>query len=299
MKDEHFPLVSIAVVTYNQKKYLYECIESILRQDYPNIEIIVADDGSIDGTQGMLQDYKSKYPYKFILKLADKNQGITANSNAAHFSCSGKYIAWIGGDDVMLPNKISKQVQYMEDHPNCTICYHQHEAFDDESGDIKYLSFKKYKKRQGDVKVAIKYGTFNGALASMVRRDKAPANGFNNLIPVASDWLYWVDSLANGGRIEYIDDILARYRKHASNVTNRHSTMGQNVIDHLNSCNIIIAKYPVYFREASYRYGRVLMENRDHLPYLPTLWFAFKVTYSMKAMFGIIVFLATLGSIKI
>ena len=107
--ESNMPLVSVAIITYNQKEYLRECIESILEQDYDNIEIVVSDDCSTDGTQEMLKEYDRKYPNKFVLKLSDKNQGITQNSNLAHFACSGKYIAWMGGDDLMLPEKIKKK----------------------------------------------------------------------------------------------------------------------------------------------------------------------------------------------
>ncbi len=88
-------LVSVAIITYNQKEYLNMCIESVLAQDYENIEIVVADDGSTDGIQEMLKVYKEKYPDKFILVLADKNKGITKNTNLVHFACKGKYIAWM------------------------------------------------------------------------------------------------------------------------------------------------------------------------------------------------------------
>ena len=103
MKNNDSPLVSVAVITYNQKSYLRDCVESILAQDYPNIEIVVADDCSTDGTQDMLHEYKKNHPGMFVLKFVEKNQGITPNSNLAYFSCTGRYIAWIGGDDLMLP----------------------------------------------------------------------------------------------------------------------------------------------------------------------------------------------------
>ena len=157
------PLVNIAIITYNQKEFLRECIESCLNQDYKNIQIVVADDCSTDGTKEMLLDYEKKYPDKFILCLSESNRGITANSNSAHFACTGKYIAWMGGDDLMLPTKLSKQVAYMEKNPECTICYHDLDVFQSETDETLYLFSEKSKPRQGDVRVAIKYGTFNGA----------------------------------------------------------------------------------------------------------------------------------------
>ncbi|MDA3875882.1 MAG: glycosyltransferase family 2 protein, partial [Halothiobacillus sp.] len=187
MSEENLPLVNVAVITYNQKEFLRECIESILMQDYSNLEIVIADDGSTDGTQDMLREYEQKYPDKFVLKLAEKNRGITANSNAAHFACTGKYIAWMGGDDLMLPQKISKQVAYMEANPDCTICYHDLEVFDSESNKILHYFSKRNKPHQGDVRTSIKYGAFNGACSVMVRAEKTPVRGFNLLLPVASD----------------------------------------------------------------------------------------------------------------
>mgnify|MGYP000507135859 CR=1 FL=1 len=96
-------------------------------------KIVIADDCSIDGTQEMLSEYVLKYPNKFILKLSNINQGITKNSNLAHFACTGKYIAWMGGDDLMFQGKIRKQVNYMEKNPECRICYHNLDVFQSET----------------------------------------------------------------------------------------------------------------------------------------------------------------------
>ncbi len=91
------PLVSVAVVTYNQKDFLRECVESVLAQDYSNFEIVVADDGSKDGTQEMLLDYESRIKGKFVLRLSPSNRGITSNQNLALSACSGKYISCMAG----------------------------------------------------------------------------------------------------------------------------------------------------------------------------------------------------------
>ena len=91
MSKKH-PLVSIAIITYNQKEFLRECIDSILIQDYSNFEIVVADDCSSDGTQELLKTYKNKHPNKFVLELAKKNLGITQNSNKAHFASKGVFL---------------------------------------------------------------------------------------------------------------------------------------------------------------------------------------------------------------
>ncbi|AVQ87627.1 glycosyl transferase 2 family protein [Plesiomonas shigelloides] len=296
--NEIKPLVSIAIITYNQKEFLKECIESCLAQDYPNLEIVVADDGSTDGTHDLLNDYDRKYPGKFVLRLSKENQGITKNSNAAHFACTGKYVAWIGGDDLMLPSKISKQVEFMERNPDCTISYHDMDVFDSDSNETIYIQSKRVKPREGGIKLYIKHGVFNGACSSMVRRSKAPESGYNELLPVASDWCYWVDALYNGGEIKYIPEILSRYRRHSKNVTAIKDKIGQNSLDHLNTCNYIITKYPEYMKEALYCYSKNIRSLRKRLPYMTALLFAIRSSFDFRSLFAVILFIITFGRVK-
>ncbi|NLU50229.1 MAG: glycosyltransferase [Syntrophomonadaceae bacterium] len=222
-EDKNWPKVSVAIITYNQKDFLRECIESILMQDYPNLEIVVADDGYTDGTHEMLFTYEKQYPGLFKLVLSDKNQGITVNSNRAYFACTGEYIAWMGGDDLMLPGKIHKQVELMEAHPEIAICYHDLEVFDSASGRVLgYFNHGKgrHYPYHGTVEKLILYGTFMGACSVMTRRTCCPKAGFDERIPVASDWLFWIET-AMSGLIAYLPEILGRYRRHAGNITNR------------------------------------------------------------------------------
>ncbi len=298
MNKEKIPLVSILVVTYNQKNYLKECIDSILSQDYENIEIIIADDYSKDGTQDMLKEYNEKYPNKFILKLSERNQGITKNSNLAHFACNGKYIAWMGGDDLMLPSKIRKQVEYMENNPTCTICYHNLDVFESETNKTLYLYNEKVK-INGTLKEYIKYGVINGACSSMIRKDKTPKDGFNIFLPVASDYFFSVETLANGGTINYIDEVLGRYRRHKNNVTGRTEKITQNDLDHLNICNLIIFQYPQYFNEAIHRYAMNLIGIRHKVNYFEALFKSFCLSPSMKSIGGLFIYLFTFGKVKL
>lgn len=299
MSDENLPLVSVAVITYNQKEFLRECIESILAQDYPNVEIVVADDASSDGTQDMLRDYDEQYPDKFVLRLAERNQGITANSNVAHFACTGKYIAWMGGDDLMLPGKIRKQVEYMEANLDCAICYHDLEVFDSDTGSILFIFSKKNKPREGGVRVALRYGCFNGACSTMVRASRCPEKGFNVCLPVASDWCYWVETLGNGGTINYIDDILGKYRRHVGNVTNKNGKIGQNAVDHLNSCNFLLAKFPEYLNDIYTSYSISLRSVRKQTPYFSVLLLSLKIKFDFKTLFAMMVFLASFGFVRL
>ncbi|RCK77227.1 MAG: Beta-1,3-glucosyltransferase [Anaerolineae bacterium] len=102
-----FPLISVIVPTYNQEKYIRECLESIARQDYPNFEIIVVDDGSTDHTSFTVEKTFSsfKVPTKFFRQ---PNQGAHAAINQGVKLSNGEYIAILNSDDLFYPTRLSK-----------------------------------------------------------------------------------------------------------------------------------------------------------------------------------------------
>jgi glycosyltransferase involved in cell wall biosynthesis len=298
IKEVSSPFVSVAIITFNQKDFLIECIESILEQDYSNIEIVVADDCSTDGTQDLLHEYSLKFPGKFVLRLSPENTGITQNSNAAFYACSGKYIAWMGGDDLMLPGKLKKQVDFMESNEVCSISYHNLDVFESDSNETLYY-FNEKNKINGDVITSIRNGTFNGACSTMVRTVMCPKSGFDIRVPVASDWLFWVETLANGGSICYLDEVLGRYRRHENNVTKKYEHVGSNELDHLNSCNIILAKYPIYTADVFYAYSYKLLGLRHKLSYGPTMSLSFSINKSLKVLGALVIYYLSFGKVKL
>lgn len=255
--------VSIAVITFNQVNLLKECLDSCLNQTYENIEIIVADDGSTDGTHEMLENYSINYPEKFVLRLSRVNQGITKNSNAALFACSGKYIAIMGGDDLMHQDKIREQVEFMEKNESCYISYHDMDVFESATNKTLYLYGEKNNSRSGDISTIIQHGTINCASATMYRANRIPCHGFREELPVVSDWMLTIDTLALGGEIIYLPKLLGRYRRHVQNVSGINSPIRvQGTKDLIRTCSICLEQYPEYSREAIYRLGRVLRESR-------------------------------------
>ena len=220
------PLVSVGIITFNHKQFIRECINSVLTQDYENTEIVIVDDNSTDGTQEILQEYQKKYPHnKINLLLSHKNQGITKNVNRLHYNCNGKYITFLSADDLFLPGKIRKQVEYMEAHLKCIISYHNSEIFDSYTGKILgYYNSRSRYSYEGGVETLIIHGMFSGPFG-MTRREKAPRHGFDEMIPISSDWLYCIETLINGGEIHYIDEVLGKYRRHKNNITATEPTI--------------------------------------------------------------------------
>lgn len=296
--DSTRPLVSVAVVTYNQKEFLVECIESILEQDYPNIEIVVADDGSKDGTAEFLESIEASGRGNFKILLAPQNRGITKNQNLALSGCTGKYISWMAGDDLMLPGKISTQVDFLERNLDYSICYHDLEVFESSTGKVLGRHSDVDKPRTGDVRTVVKYGCFNGAVSNMVRASDQPEWGFDERVPIASDWLYWVQCLWSGGKIGYIDQTLGRHRRHDANVTSSsfRSPSIKEIQDHLLSSDIVLSLDPGLLNEVKYRRShlfkslRWLDDGKFHSGYLKA---------SLHNKFSLRIFVAYLASLLV
>lgn len=100
-----FPLVSVIIPNYNYLRYLDKCLESVFDQDYPNIEVIVVDDGSTDGSLEYLKSLKNP-----IKVLQQKNQGVSIARNNGLFESKGEFIAFLDADDFWDSSKIRKQV---------------------------------------------------------------------------------------------------------------------------------------------------------------------------------------------
>lgn len=118
--------VSIAIVTYNHENFIAKALDSVLMQrvnfDY---EVVVGEDCSTDNTRAILINYQKKYPDKLKLLLNDTNLGMHLNGKQSLEACKGDYIALLDGDDYWTsPDKLQKQVDFLDNHPECAICFH-------------------------------------------------------------------------------------------------------------------------------------------------------------------------------
>ena len=123
------PLVSIVCESYNHEPFIRRCIEGFLMQktDFP-IEILIHDDASTDGSADIIRKYAEKHPDVIKPIYQKENQyskGVRIWGNIQFPRAQGKYIAICEGDDYWTdPLKLQKQVDYMEKHPDCTLCFH-------------------------------------------------------------------------------------------------------------------------------------------------------------------------------
>jgi glycosyltransferase involved in cell wall biosynthesis len=272
------PTVSVIVPIYNQAEFIRETIDSVLAQDHPNVELVLSDDGSTDGTSDILREYAEETPDEVVLVTSERNTGIAGAFNRALAAHSGELVAWLGGDDVMLPGKLSRQVVALQAHPDAVGCCHDAEVFDSDTGRIYGRFTEVYngrrEVREGGVELLLDPAYLMLPSTMMVRSSALPERGFDPRIRVSNDWLFDIE-LFRQGRCIALQDVLARYRRHERNATSQ-------TVDTLEDALIVLAlaeaRYPelaslirprrvaAIFGEASRRFGAG--DRRGALRYL-------------------------------
>lgn len=224
------PKVSVMIITYNQADLIEETIMSVLSKPvYPNLEIVVADDCSTDGAQAVLKDIQARYPDTIKLILNEKNLGITRNCNAAFFATTGEFVAVLGGDDLFKPTKIQKQVDQFLADPNIVLSYHPVEIFDSETKAIMAVTDQKDKLLKEDAYDVISKAGIAGASSMMVRRSACPDIGFDERLPVVSDWKFMID-VALQGKVGFVPEVLGGYRKSGHGVSEKtYELLGESL----------------------------------------------------------------------
>ena len=206
------------IVTYNQEQFINETLSSAVGQDYKNLEVVVSDDGSSDGTPIIINEYAKRYPLRVKAITNDKQLGITGNCNRALLQCTGDLIALQGGDDILLPDKISLQVKWFSESDARVLCYHDAEIFESSTNKkiCNYSEMAPLITGSGPTAL-IERMRLGAATTVMVRKSSMPEYGFDVRLPMVSDWKFQIDCLMGYGEYGFIDGVYARYRRHSGN----------------------------------------------------------------------------------
>ncbi|MDH3944161.1 MAG: glycosyltransferase [Anaerolineae bacterium] len=120
------PLISIVTPSFNQASFLEATILSVLEQDYPNVEYIIIDGGSQDGSREIIQ----KYAHKLAYWVSEPDKGQTDAVNKGFARANGQILAWLNSDDLYYPQAVSEAVAYLQAHPQTGMVYGQADYID-------------------------------------------------------------------------------------------------------------------------------------------------------------------------
>lgn len=201
------PLVTIVTPSYNQAQYLEHTIESVLSQDYSNIQYIIVDGGSTDGSVDLIKRYASQLDWW----VSEPDAGQAAAINKGFARARGQYQAWINADDILLPHAIREAVEFLEQHPDVGLVY----------GDTEFIDAAgrprgRFPAAQTDYARMLRGYVHVPQQATVWR-----ANLWRPLdasLQFAMDYDLWVN-IAKRSRLRYLPRLWAQFRLHADSKT--------------------------------------------------------------------------------
>ncbi|OEC42580.1 glycosyltransferase [Aeromonas sp. DNP9] len=212
--------VSVLVPVYNLGRFIEPCLLSLLEQQTNlDFEVIAIDDGSSDDSWAIMQRLAQQWPQLKALQNS-QNMGLAKTQKRLLKEASGEYIAYVDGDDLALPGKLQSQADYLDSHTDCTLCYHEAEMFDDETGArIKLFTRDYYNARYLEPvmtrEALIRFGVFVNASSIMFRRYEVMENAIDEGCKIILDYPWHILNLSqNPGTLDFIPELLGRYRFH-------------------------------------------------------------------------------------
>lgn len=203
MKNE---LVSVVTATYNMGNFIEETLDSILAQEYENIESIVVDDGSTDNTSEVLAKYRDDPRVKVIRQA---NAGQTVAKNHGIKSAQGEFIAFCDADDTWRKDKLSKQIPLFKKDLDIAVVY-SHVNRVNEKGDS--LNFHELKRHNGWITAPLLLDNFIPFVTTVVRsRVLEEFEGFDESLTMSIDYDLWL-RISTKYKFEYVPEQLANYR---------------------------------------------------------------------------------------
>lgn len=230
MDNDVSSLVSVIISCYNHQEYVEQSILSVLSQDHNNIELLVVDDGSSDRSVEVISRLQEKYGFYFI---SQDNKGLTRTLNETIKKSKGEYIVPFASDDIMTPGRISIQVEYMKDKPEVGICGGNVELIDSEGKpypDSKQSINTPFRRLDFE-DVFLESKAYVPAPTMFFRRNALEEVGCYDENNRLDDVTIKLRVTKAGYYIDCIPVVLAKYRRHETNISKDYGFIVESVLD--------------------------------------------------------------------
>lgn len=204
-----YPLVSIITPIYNHEQYVEETIHSVLQQTYRNIEFIIVNDGSTDGSREIVEKYKSA-----LTIIDQRNAGQAEALNVGWSMASGKYIGYLSSDDVLMPSCIEALVKVLEANSGIVCAYPNGNLISPSSSVLKHGVFRPFDLEE----LVVEQGCYIGPGALWRASAHRQIGGWKPQLKLCPDREYWM-RLAACGEFYFEEQVLASYRLHPSSIS--------------------------------------------------------------------------------
>jgi len=230
MPVNSLPLVSIICLCYNHERYLAEALDSVLAQTYPNLEILVVDDCSTDGSEDIIKQYLQKYPQMMFISTGH-NRGNCAAFNIGWRASKGSLLIDFATDDVLQPDRVAKQVAVFGRLDSSFGVVYSDAEYISDSGRHLYLHSSKYKAApDGNVFAEVLRRYFICPPTMMMRRTVLKQLGGYDETLAYEDFDFWVRSARSYGYF-YLPELTTKRRIHAGSLSRRWYAPGSRLLD--------------------------------------------------------------------
>lgn len=222
-------LVSVVIPCYNHEDFVQASIQSVINQTYENIELIIIDDGSKDGSIAKIEEMTKLCEQRFVnFEFRSRpNKGLSATLNEAIEWCQGEYYSGIASDDVILSHKLKVQVEFLNSHHNVLAVFGGVQHIDEND---KIIATSLSKSRYYDFKRIIMHKFDLPAVTQLIRLQALKETGGYDSSIILEDWYMWL-KLTKHGSIYYMSEIFALYRLHDNNISKDSEKMKQGRLD--------------------------------------------------------------------
>lgn len=253
-------LISVIVPVYNVEKYLAECLRSIAAQTYRNLEILVVDDGSTDGS-GAICDAFAKEDPRFRV-FHKQNGGAASARNLALREARGEYLAFVDSDDVLHSDAYEHMVSQMQEHDADVVqCGYADWYRDEKIDQLTFAESQEFGAQDYLMRFTIDW---TGALLwDKLYRRKLFDGIFFEEGHIIDDEFFTYQGLMNARRIRYVPRVVYHYRKRRSSVTiNRHTQQRivMDKLDYLPKRRVkVLSRFPALRQDYDYHYLSMLL----------------------------------------
>ena len=217
------PAVSVLVTCFEQASWIEEALDSVAAQTFTDWELIVTDDGSTDDSQALILSWAGRHDLPVTLAMAERNQGLTRTLNSALPCCSGRYVPYLGGDDVWSPTKLARTVAALESDPEAAVAYSDARVIDiggAVGADSFLVSRGDHPGPTGQVFTALLRRNFLVASSAVYQRSALEdAGGWDEHLPF-EDWDLLL-RLASRHPFVHVPEALVDYRLHDESMIRR------------------------------------------------------------------------------
>ncbi len=251
--DSLLPKISIIIPSFNQAEYLERTILSILNQNYPNVELIVIDGGSRDGSIDIIKKYETYISHW----ESGKDDGQAAAINKGFRMATGEVVAWQNSDDVYLPGVFNRITSEFQADEGQDVVYGNVYLIDTEDNIIKEMRFMPF-----SISYLIYYGWNLSSQAVFLKRELFEKIGYlDESLEIAFDWDWFIRLGLSGARMKFIHEFFGAYRIHVSSkfskippsqrVSIEHSILVKNRVS-TNAFKIFFYKRAMFFWKLFY-----------------------------------------------